>query len=266
VEKNSYAAGTPSWVDLGSPDPAGAGAFYSELFGWQIEDLGPDAGGYSMANLRGKPVAGIGPQMNADTAPYWTVYFATADADALAAAVTAAGGQVLAGPMDVFDAGRMVVCADSAGAAFSGWQALNHIGAAFADEAGTTCWHELNSADPARSEVFYGSVFGWKAHEEDVGGSTYHIWRLNDETIGGMMAMDAEMAATVPPSWMPYFAVDDCDTTVALATSKGATVLAPARDIPPGRMAVLADLHGAVFAVLSPNEMSGAGDGAGGAS
>ena len=37
-ERTSYEPGTPSWVDLTTPDPAGAKIFYGELFGWTTED------------------------------------------------------------------------------------------------------------------------------------------------------------------------------------------------------------------------------------
>ena len=36
-ERTSYAPGTPSWVDMGSPDPAAAAAFYGALFGWTVD-------------------------------------------------------------------------------------------------------------------------------------------------------------------------------------------------------------------------------------
>ena len=34
-ERTSYEPGTPSWVDLSTPDPAAAKRFYGELFGWE---------------------------------------------------------------------------------------------------------------------------------------------------------------------------------------------------------------------------------------
>jgi predicted enzyme related to lactoylglutathione lyase len=55
----------------------------------------------------------------------------------------------------------------------------------------------------------------------------------------------------MPPFWLVYFAVGDCDQAVATASALGATVMQPPFDIPPGRMAVLADPVGAVFAVLA---------------
>jgi predicted enzyme related to lactoylglutathione lyase len=55
----------------------------------------------------------------------------------------------------------------------------------------------------------------------------------------------------VPPYWLPYFAVDDCDTTVARAGSLGGSTCAGPMDIPNvGRFAVLGDPQGGTFAVI----------------
>ena len=74
AEMTKYEPGTPSWVDLGTPDPAEASRFYSDLFDWTIEEGPPEFGGYRMCLLDGKPVAGLGPQTNTDMPPYWTTY------------------------------------------------------------------------------------------------------------------------------------------------------------------------------------------------
>ena len=51
-ERISYAPGTFSWTDLVTTDVSGAKAFYSELFGWQWDDMpAGEAGSYSMARL-----------------------------------------------------------------------------------------------------------------------------------------------------------------------------------------------------------------------
>ena len=59
MKKTSYAPGTPSWIDLGTTDLPAAKAFYSALFGWEIVDMGPDAGGYCMGGNGGLPAAGL---------------------------------------------------------------------------------------------------------------------------------------------------------------------------------------------------------------
>jgi predicted enzyme related to lactoylglutathione lyase len=55
----------------------------------------------------------------------------------------------------------------------------------------------------------------------------------------------------MPAFWGVYFAVADCDATVAKALELGATVLNEPMDVPEtGRMAALADPQGAAFSVI----------------
>jgi hypothetical protein len=116
--------GTPCWVDLGTSDIQQSNGFYASVFGWDIQEGPPEAGGYSMARLEGRNAAGIGPIMGPPGTPStWSTYFAVADADAAAARVTSSGGQLVSGPMDVMDVGRLVVAADVTGAVFGLWQA-----------------------------------------------------------------------------------------------------------------------------------------------
>jgi predicted enzyme related to lactoylglutathione lyase len=57
----------------------------------------------------------------------------------------------------------------------------------------------------------------------------------------------------IPPHWLVYFAVDDCDAKVQKATELGARVMKPAENIPGvGRFAILTDPQGAAFALLKP--------------
>ena len=53
----AWPSGTPCWVDLGVDDTARARAFYSRLFGWDIQDGPPEAGGYVMCLKDSHPVA-----------------------------------------------------------------------------------------------------------------------------------------------------------------------------------------------------------------
>ena len=80
MEVEKYDNGVPGWVDLGSPDLDAARAFYSGLFGWDIPPGPEEAGGYSIAMLRGRPVAGIGPAMNPGP-PVWATYVIVDSAD-----------------------------------------------------------------------------------------------------------------------------------------------------------------------------------------
>jgi predicted enzyme related to lactoylglutathione lyase len=255
----SYEPGTPSWVDLGSPDVGASSAFYSALFGWTVQVADdPAAGGYALAFLDGDAVAGVGPLMNEGQPPAWTTYVSVENADAAVAAAKAAGGMVFVEPMDVLDVGRMAIFADPGGAVCAVWQPREHIGAGIVNEPGSMCWNELATRDIEGSKAFYGAVFGWKGDTQSMGEMSYTEWKLNDRTIGGMMEMGSEFPPQVPPHWNVYFAVTDCDATVAKATSLGGSVMNPPTDIPPGRFAVVADPHGAAFAVIKLNPEVGA--------
>jgi uncharacterized protein len=245
AERTAYAPGTPCWVDLGTPDSAGAGRFYGSLFGWELaSDPRPEAGGYGMFSVQGKLVAGLGPQANPQSPPYWTVYVSVADADATAAAVTSAGGKIVAGPMDVFDAGRMAVVQDGTGVFISCWQPNAHIGAQLVNEPGTFTWNELASSDLAEARNFYASVFGWEV-QGDPGSDTAAIFAVGGKAICGAHAAGADE----PPAWSVWFSVEDCDASAAKVTGLGGSVLMPPTDMDFGRGAVVADPQGAVFGI-----------------
>ncbi len=249
--RTSYAPGTPSWVDLASPDLPRSVAFYSSLFGWDAVDQGEEAGHYHMFEKEGVPVAGAGPIMMEGQPPAWTTYISVVDADASIAKVKAAGGVVFVEPMDVLDVGRMAVFADPSGAATAVWQPRLHIGAGVVNEPGALTWNELSTRDIPAATAFYAEVFGWSSETTDMGPMTYTMWRLDGQEIGGMMDMPAEVPAEVPSHWLAYFGTADCDATVASATADGATLVAGPMDIPTGRFAVMADPTGAMFAFIA---------------
>ncbi|MGZ4727394.1 MAG: VOC family protein [Acidimicrobiales bacterium] len=248
MEMTAYAPGTPCWIDLGTPDADGAAAFYGGLFGWDVQEGPPEAGGYRMCLLKGQPVAGLGPQMNTDIPPFWASYVSVADVDASAAKVKELGGTVIVEPMDVMTAGRMAVCADPSGAAISLWQPGDMAGAGLANEPGSFGWTELMTRDVPGAIAFYGGLFGWGA--ETVPDGSYTEWKLDGRSIGGMMPMPAEMPPQMPSMWTVYFLVDDADAAAAKASELGGSVLRPPTDIEPGRFAVVADPYGAAFSVM----------------
>jgi predicted enzyme related to lactoylglutathione lyase len=250
-EMTSYAPGTPSWVDLGTPDPAEAARFYGGLLGWTIEEGAADAGGYRMCLLDGKPVAGLGPQMNPDMPPWWTTYVTVANADETAAAIREAGGSLFVEPMDVLDAGRMAVAGDSTGAVFSIWEPRAHISAAIVNDPNSFCWNELTTRRPVESIAFYDAVFGWEAHTSE-GPMEYTEFQVGGRSIAGMTVMEGDSwPAELPNHWMVYFAVADADASVAKATELGGSVSVPPTDIPLGRFAMLHDPQGTAFSILA---------------
>lgn len=255
TERASYEPGVPCWVDLGSPDPAAAAAFYSGLFGWEVAAPGPveETGGYMMATLGGKNVAGLGPQQNPDVPPYWMTYVSVDDVEKTAAIAAQTGATIVVDPFDVLDAGRMAVLIDPVGAALSLWEPRNHIGAQVVNEPGALSWNELTVRDVDTAKAFYAAVFGWEAQSDPLASGNYFEFKLSGKSVAGMMPMTDDWPADMPSHWMPYFATDDTDATAAKVNELGGSVPVPPTDIPPGRFAVLNDPHGAVFSVIRFN-------------
>src|SRR5207245_7186955 len=99
AEAKTAVAHKPIWLDLSSSDAAGSRDFYSKLFGWKIEvNPDPQYGGYGMAKIGGKDVAGIGPKMSPEAPNAWLVYIAAAAAADAAKKAKPRGGHVLGQP------------------------------------------------------------------------------------------------------------------------------------------------------------------------
>ena len=255
----SYQPGTPCWVDLMSPDTDASGAFYSKLFGWDVEALFDDQGNkiYAQFRLGGKIVAGLGgqpPGMEGMPA-IWNTYIAVDDCSAAAERVAAAGGSVFMAPMQVMQAGHMAVFADTTGAAFSVWQAGDHFGSEVANDPNTWSWNELMSSDVEAAKAFYSAVFGWTYEDQDMGDAgTYTVIAGGDNGgLGGIMSRMPDMPVEVPDNWSVYFTVEDAAAVAAMVGELGGHAAVPPFPIPGvGTCAVLADPHGGIFSVLEP--------------
>ncbi len=164
-ERTSYAQGTPSWVDLSSPDVEASAAFYGGLFGWTADgatESPEDTGGYQIFMLRGKRVAGVMPIMSPEQPPAWSTYIAVDDADETAAKAMEAGGQIIVEPMDVRrPAGWRSSSTRPALHRHLAGERAHRRGAR--QRAGLPGWNDLATRDAVAAKAFYATVFGIEA-------------------------------------------------------------------------------------------------------
>ncbi len=248
-EVPEYKPGTFCWVELGTTDGEAAKKFYTKLFGWGFDDipLGPDKV-YTMLKLNGKDVGAV--MTLEDAPPNWLSYVSVVSADESAAKAKSLGANLIKEPFDVMDVGRMAVIQDPKGAVFAVWQAKKHKGAGIVNVPGALVWNELTTTDTARAGEFYSGLFCWGIDAKTFRSTDYTIFQNGDRGAGGMFKLTPEMTG-VPPFWLVYFAVDDCDAKVKKATELGATTIKPADDIPGvGRFAILQDPQRAAFAII----------------
>jgi len=254
-EMSEYKPGTFCWSELRTIDGEGAKKFYSKVFGWTLHDdpVGENAV-YTMASIRGKNVGAMF-EMDATlkkqgVPPHWLSYISVDDVDETVRQATSLGAATIREPMNAHDIGRMAVVSDPIGAAFALWQPLKAFGAEIVNEPGTLCWYELMTTDEKASGKFYTSLFGWNAAADD-GAVNYTMFSRDDSPAGGMIEIQPEWGE-IPPNWMTYFAVADCDQTVELVKQSGGHILSEAKDVPEiGRFATCMDPQGAAFAIIA---------------
>jgi len=253
-EISEFPPGMPVWADLTTSDADEAASFYGELFGWESKEGAGDPeenGGYRMFMREDKQIAGLMQINEEGQPPSWNTYISVSDADDVAEKVKDGGGEVLMGPIDVMDQGRMAYFFDPTGAAFGVWQAKEHKGADIVSEPGSVAWNQVNTRDPEKAGEFYKAVFGWESERIDTGGADYWELQLDGAGVSGMFLMGDDFPADVPAHWIVYFAVEDADAATEKAKEGGAQVRAEPFDNEAGRFAVLTDPQGAAFAVIN---------------
>jgi len=98
------------------------------------------------------------------------------------------------------------------------------------------------------ANTFYSGLFGWTVTPlEDMPMPYSTIKTAAGSTNGGMRpAMEGE-----PPNWLVYFGTDDIERSLDMLRELGGGTMTDAMDIGVGKIAIVRDPQGAVFALYS---------------
>ena len=254
--KTSYAPGTPSWVDLASPDHGRLGRLL--LVAVRLGSQGPGRGGghYHMFENRrdtrwpGPDPHGGGPAAGLDHLPLggrcrgqpWP-------------RSRRPGGTVFVEPMDVLDVGRMAVFADPDRCRRGRVAArAPHSAPAWSTNRGRWSGTSCPPGTRRRPPPSTARCSAGRRRSSDMGGMEYTEWTLerrahrrHDEHARRGAARGPGRTGwptSAPPTAMPPW---------PRPPTLGATLVMPDRwTSPSGRFAVLADPTGAMFGVWSP--------------
>ncbi len=239
------------WVDLMTPDVAVARSFYAAALGWEAREGDPEFGGYFMFFNGDVPVAGAMPNMSSGQMPSaWRPYIAVEDAAASLEKVTAEGGTLVSGAMDVGTLGTMGIFLDPSGGLAGVWQPKDFSGFGAIDDPGAARWFELHTPGFANAKTFYEDAFGWTTSMmSDADEFRYATANEGEAQFAGLNDT-ANQGEGKYPHWLIYFGVASCDDAVEAAKANGGTVMSGPDDTPYGRLAVITDPGGAVFALM----------------
>ena len=116
---------------------------------------------------------------------------------------------------------------------------------------GAFSWNELLTTDVAGAKAFYSELFGWKLQDISPGGTAYTLVKVEEQEVGGMMAVPAEEQG-MPPAWGAYVTVSNVDAMIGQVEKLGGRVCMPPRDIPNvGRFMIIQDPQGAMLSLIS---------------
>lgn len=129
---------------------------------------------------------------------------------------------------------------------------------------GTFSWIDLAAHDLDAAERYYTQLFGWKADRMPFGpgeNDIYVMLRKDGHDAAAVYTMDPmQKSQGMPSAWLSYVTVESVDAAAAKARELGATIMADPFDVMDvGRMALVGDPAGALFALWQPGRHIGAG-------
>lgn len=242
------------WYELMTTDVAAAKAFYTKVVGWGIKDaFTPDrphtvltvgsalAGGITVLPENAKKTGGT---------PMWIGYVDVDDVDETTDHIKRLGGAVHVPPTNIADISRFSIVADPQMAflAVITWLRPGRQQPGTLAEPRRVGWHELLAADSETALSFYGEIFNWRKVPAEPGPlSTYHLFSVGGQTIGGMLTKSPLVRV---PHWLYYFNVGDIDAASRRVKSGGGQVIGSPVEVPSGNWIIrCVDPQGAVFAL-----------------
>ncbi len=239
------------WFDLFTRDLPQARRFYEGLMGWSFHEAPGGEGRVMTIEREGVPIGNaveVERTKIQDKPSRWLSYMSVMDVDQTILRNEQNQGSVYRAARDLPGRGRVAAVRDPEGAPFA------LVGSATGDppdngfDRNGFYAAELWARDRDAAIGFYETVAGYDLELADLGdGRTYHLLVENGTPRAGVVQIPWE---DVKPNWVPYIAVEDVDAVASRVESLGGRLLIePDPNIREGKVAIIADPTGAVFAV-----------------
>jgi len=125
MSNNTPNTGEFCWNELKTTDPNKAKAFYSELFGWQVNEMNMGEMTYTMFLQNDKELCGmVEMPKDASMPPHWMSYIMVDDINTMAEKAEQLGAKIISPIQQVGEMGKLVLLEDPTGASISLWEKL----------------------------------------------------------------------------------------------------------------------------------------------
>lgn len=114
---------------------------------------------------------------------------------------------------------------------------------------GSIGWRDLTVENAEDVRDFYAAVAGWSVHDVDMGGYNDFTMLDRDGAPAGGVCHARGTNADIPPQWLMYVVVENLEASLDATLKRGGDIVAPARGLMGGKMAVVKDPAGAVIAL-----------------
>jgi predicted enzyme related to lactoylglutathione lyase len=239
------------WFDLFTHDLESTTRFYEALFGWTFRDTVSGKKLVKTIMQEGVPIANavhINPQKSNENESQWLSYMSVEDVDRATMLVEQNNGSIYIQPKNLPHRGRVAILTDPQGALF----AIITTSDGDPPDVGVINNHwlgsELWTTNMDAAQKFYHLLAGYEQKLIKVGAdSKYHLLVKDNQPRAGVVKIPWD---DVKPNWVPYIAVEDVTPIADKVEEMGGKLLIePDQKIREGRVAIIADPSGAVFAI-----------------
>lgn len=120
---------------------------------------------------------------------------------------------------------------------------------------GKFVWFDLFTHDLNAAGRFYEALFGWSFNPIEPGRNAVRTITRQGIPIGNAIQINREKNKVRKSRWLGYVSVEDVDRSTKLVEQNNGTIYMPPKALPNrGRVAVVKDPQGAVFAMVTVSQ------------
>ena len=251
-----HAAGEIYFFNLLTENVFTASRFYSELFGWRIDD---SPTGSLMAVRSGIPIAGmsqIEDRLPGVSESLWLAAIQVNDVAASVAKARELGATVHEDATELEGWGTYALIQDPQGAPALLVKTERILGGR--EGYGAWAWAELWTHDTQAASDFYRQVIGYELETVRIGEQDYSVFGMGETRHAGLMQPENP---DLVPRWGPYVGVTDLRAILVRVWEAGGTVLLDPAEIESAvggrdRIALIQDPTGAMMFLYQMEEQA----------